>query len=170
MYQAVAASISSCLNVQIEVSNKDYKVYMDALNAKPTKLTFGAISYGMDYLDPSNMLGIWISTGRHSWKNDQFDKMVNEASSMTGDPEKRHQMFKDAEKILVDDVGGIFIDHRWVGDLFQPYIQGRLLPQARLPGHRCLALGQRLVLERLLRLQGRSELQDVPDQVTVASA
>ena len=49
-----------CLNVDIQVSNKDYKVYMDALNAKPTEVTFGAISYGMDYLDPSNMLGIWV--------------------------------------------------------------------------------------------------------------
>ena len=124
VYQAVAASISSCLGVQIEVSNKDFKVYMDALNAKPTKITFGAISYGMDFLDPSNMLGIWLSSGRHSWKNDQFEKLVKDASSLTADPAKRTQMFMDAEKILVDDVGGIFIDHRWAGDLFQPYILG----------------------------------------------
>lgn len=124
VFQAVAASIASCLNIQIDVSNKDYKVYMDALNARPTKLTFGAISYGMDYLDPSNMLGIFVSTGRHSWKNDQFDALVKQASSMTGDPAKRIQMFQDAEKILVDDVGAVFLDHRWLGDLFQPYIQG----------------------------------------------
>jgi peptide/nickel transport system substrate-binding protein/oligopeptide transport system substrate-binding protein len=124
VFQAVAASISSCLGVQIDVSNKDFKVYMDALNAKPTKLTFGAVSYGMDFLDPSNMLGIWQSTGRHSWRNDQFDKLVKDASSLTGDPAKRTQMFKDAEKILVEDVGGIFLDHRWLGDLFQPYILG----------------------------------------------
>ncbi len=124
VFQAVAASIVECLGVQIEVSNKDYKVYMDALNAKPTQLQFGAVSYGMDYLDPSNMLGIWVSTGRHSWKNDEFDRLVREASSMTGDPVKRKAMFQEAERILVDDVGGIFIDHRWQGDLFQPYIQG----------------------------------------------
>jgi peptide/nickel transport system substrate-binding protein/oligopeptide transport system substrate-binding protein len=124
VFQAVAASIQQCLGVQIEVSNKDGKVYMDSLNAKPTQLQFGAVSYGMDFLDPSNMLGIWLSTGRHSWKNDEFDNLVKEASSMTGDPALREQMFKDAEKILVDDVGGIFLDHRWQGDLFQPYIQG----------------------------------------------
>jgi peptide/nickel transport system substrate-binding protein/oligopeptide transport system substrate-binding protein len=122
VFQAVAASIASCLNVQIDVSNKDYKVYMDALNSH--KLQFGAVSYGMDYLDPSNMLGIWLSTGRHAWKNEQFDKLVKEASSLTGDPAKRSQMFKDAEKILVDDVGGIFIDHRWFSTLFQPFVLG----------------------------------------------
>jgi peptide/nickel transport system substrate-binding protein/oligopeptide transport system substrate-binding protein len=97
---------------------------MDALNAKPTELTFGAVSYGMDFLDPSNLLGIWLSTGRHSWKNDEFDDIVSEASIITDDFEGREQMFKDAEEILVDDVGGIFIDHRWQGNLFQPYLQG----------------------------------------------
>jgi peptide/nickel transport system substrate-binding protein/oligopeptide transport system substrate-binding protein len=124
VYQAVAASIQQCLNVQIEVSNKDFKVYMDALNAKPTQLQLGGVSYGMDFLDPSNLLGIWVSTGRHSWKNDEFDQLVAEASSMTGDPQTRLEMFQEAERILVDDVGGIFIAHRWQGDLFQSYVQG----------------------------------------------
>lgn len=124
VYQAVAASIQECLGVTIEVSNKDQKVYMDALNAKPTQLQIGGISYGMDFLDPSNMLGIWVSTGRHSWKNDEFDALIKEASSLTSDPQKRLEMFQEAERILVDDVGGIFIAHRWQGDLFQPYVSG----------------------------------------------
>jgi peptide/nickel transport system substrate-binding protein/oligopeptide transport system substrate-binding protein len=123
VFQAVAASISDCLGIEIQVSNKDYKVYMDALNAKPTQIMLGGVSYGMDFLDPSNLLGIWLSTGRHSWKNDEFDRMVTEASSMVGDPEARDQMFRDAERILVDDVGGAFIAHRWQGNLFQPYVQ-----------------------------------------------
>lgn len=124
VFQAVAASIADCLKVQIEVSNKDFKVYMDALNAKPTQLQFGAISYGMDYLDPTNMLGIFVSTGRHSWKNDEYDRLIKEATPLVGDPAKRDQMFRDAEKILVDDVGSVFIDHRWQGQLFTPYVQG----------------------------------------------
>lgn len=125
VFQATAASISECLNVEIQVSNKDNKVYNDAMNAKPTELQFGAVSYGMDFLDPANLLGnVWHSSGRHSWKNDEFDSLVTEASAMVGDPEARDQMFRDAERILVDDVGGIFINHRWQGNLIQPYIQG----------------------------------------------
>lgn len=124
VYGAVAASIAQCLNITIEVSNKDSKVYTDAMNARPTGMPFGAISYGMDYLDPANLLGIWLSSGRHSWKNDAFDALVTEASSVVGDDEGRTQMFRDAERILVDDVGGVFIAHRWQGDLFQPYVQG----------------------------------------------
>ncbi len=124
VFQAVAASIAQCLNVQIEVSNKDGKVYMDALNADPTTLQFGAVSYGMDYLDPTNMLGIWISTGRHSWKSEEFDQLITDATPLVSDPALRDQMFRDAEKIIVDDVGGIFLFHRWQGTLYQPYIQG----------------------------------------------
>ena len=124
VYQAVATSIAQCLNLNIEVSNKDSKVYTDAMNARPTGLEFGAISYGMDYLDPANLLGIWLSSGRHSWKNEAFDTLVTEASSLVGDDEKRTQMFRDAERILVDDVGGVFIAHRWQGDLFQADVQG----------------------------------------------
>ncbi|MBX3012376.1 MAG: peptide ABC transporter substrate-binding protein [Caldilineaceae bacterium] len=125
VFQAVAASITQCLNIPLEVSNKDYKVYMDALNAKPTQLTFGAISYGMDYLDPANMLdGLWVTGSRHSWSNPEFDRLVKEATPLTSDPALRDQLFRDAEKILVEDVGGIFLFHRWQGTLYQPYIQG----------------------------------------------
>ena len=124
VYQASAASIAQCLNITIEVSNIAGKIYMDALNAKPTQLTLGAVSYGMDFLDPANLLGIWVSSGRHSWKNDEFDRLVAEASNLVGDDKKREQMFRDAQRILVDDVGGVFIAHRWQGDLFKPYVQG----------------------------------------------
>ncbi len=120
-YTAVAASISNCLNVKVTVNNMEYKSYMDALNAKPTGVQFGAISYGMDFLDPANMLGVFVFGGRHSWNNPDYDKLVKDASALVGDPAKRADMFHEAEKILVSDVGGAFIDFRIQGDLFQPY-------------------------------------------------
>ncbi len=121
---ASAASISKCLNVKITVNNLEFSDYMKKLLARPTGIQFGAVSYGMDFLDPANMLGLWVSTGRHSWRNAQFDDLVQKANVLVGDPEKRTQMYRDAEKILVSDVGGIFLDHRIQGDLFQPYIKG----------------------------------------------
>ena len=124
VYQASAASIAQCLNIRIQVSNKDGKVFMDALNARPTRLQLGAVSYGMDFLDPSNLLGIWMSSGRHSWKNEEFDRIVAAASNLIGDPLRRDQLFRDAERILVDDVGGVFIAHRMSGYLFKAQILG----------------------------------------------
>ena len=124
VYKASAASIRQCLNIDIEVSNKDSKIYMDALNARPTQVQLGAVSYGMDFLDPTNLLGIWVSSGRHSWRSEEFDRIVAEASTMVDNPVLRERMFRDAERILVDDVGGVFIAHRLQGDLFKPYILG----------------------------------------------
>jgi peptide/nickel transport system substrate-binding protein/oligopeptide transport system substrate-binding protein len=110
---------------------------MDELNARPTELTFGGVSYGMDYLDPANMMGtLWLSDGRHSWRNEEFDAIAREANSLVGDPDRRTELYKEAERILVEDVGGIFLNHRIQGHIFQPYLQGafRDLNAQGLPG------------------------------------
>jgi peptide/nickel transport system substrate-binding protein/oligopeptide transport system substrate-binding protein len=33
-------------------------------------------------------------------------------------------MFQDAERLLVQDAGGVFIYHRTVADLYKPYLKG----------------------------------------------
>ncbi len=119
---AVAAMLTENLGIQVEVSNKESKLFMDAMNAHT--LPFYMVSYGFDYLDPSNMLGIWTSSGRHAWLNEEFDSLIAEASSYTGDTEVRTQMFKDAEAILVKDVGGVFIYHQTPGQIYKPYLAG----------------------------------------------
>jgi peptide/nickel transport system substrate-binding protein/oligopeptide transport system substrate-binding protein len=124
VYQAVAASIAQCLSIQIRVSNKDTKVYMEALYDRPTKLQFGAVSYGMDFMDPADLMGIWASGGRHSWSNPEFDRLVTQAGGLVADSPRRLELYQQAERVLVDDVGGVFIAHRWQGDLFKPYVQG----------------------------------------------
>lgn len=119
---AIAAMIKDNLGIPVEVSNKETKLFMDTLNAHTLPLYM--VSYGFDYLDASNMLGIWTSNGRHAWKNEQFDKMITEASAFSGDPAKRSQMFKDAEKILVDEVPAVFIYHQTPGWMYKPYVKG----------------------------------------------
>ena len=122
---AIAAMLKDNLNVDVEVSNKEAKLFMDTLNAH--ELPFYFLSYGFDYLDPSNMLGIWTTGGRHAWSNPEFDKLVKDASSLIGDDAKRTQMFKDAEKILVNDAGGVFIYHATPGNIYKPYLKGEEL-------------------------------------------
>ncbi|HLV37326.1 MAG TPA: peptide ABC transporter substrate-binding protein [Spirillospora sp.] len=136
-YVAAAASISECLNINIEVNNMEFGAFMDALLARPTGLQFYGVDYGMDYLDPANLLGtLWKSDGRHSWRNAEFDEIATEANSLVGDPERREQLYREAERILVEDVGAVFFYHRIQGNLFQPYLQGafRELNDQGLPG------------------------------------
>jgi peptide/nickel transport system substrate-binding protein/oligopeptide transport system substrate-binding protein len=125
--QAYAAALNESLGIEVEVQNQEFKTFMDALNAKPTGVQFGLISYGMDYLDASNMLGVFKSGGRHTWSNAEFDALFTEASSFTGDPAERTQKFQDAEKILVEDLGGLFVYHQTPGDLIKPYLTGPAL-------------------------------------------
>jgi peptide/nickel transport system substrate-binding protein/oligopeptide transport system substrate-binding protein len=77
----------------------------------------------MDFLDPSNMLGVWLSTGRHNWWNKEYDAMVNEAAENT-DQEARIKTFQEAERLLVTDSPAVWIYHRTVADLYKPYISG----------------------------------------------
>ncbi len=125
--QAYAAALKENLGIEVEVSNMEFKTFMDGLNAEPTTIQFGLISYGMDYLDPSNMLGVFVSGGRHTWSNPEFDTIFREAASFTGDPAERISMFQSAEKILVEDLGGVFVYHQQPGDMIKPYLVGPAL-------------------------------------------
>jgi peptide/nickel transport system substrate-binding protein/oligopeptide transport system substrate-binding protein len=125
--QAYASTLRDQLGIDVEVSNMQFTDFMTALNAKPTQIQFGLLSYGMDYLDPSNMLGVFKSGGRHTWSNPEFDALFNEAASMTGDDAARTKMFQDAEKILVEDAGSVFAWHVTPGDLIKPYLKGPAL-------------------------------------------
>jgi ABC-type transport system substrate-binding protein len=65
--EAIAAMIKQNLNIDVEVVKQDSQGYMAALTAKPTQIELGFIRYGMDFLDPFNMLSVWLTGGRHSW-------------------------------------------------------------------------------------------------------
>ena len=124
---AVAAMLTEHLGIEVEVSNKDTDLFTEALNAKPTQIPFGYVSYGMDFLDPINMLSVWFDGGRHAWGNAEFDAKTKEAGSFTGSPEERIAMFQEAERILVEDVPGVFVYHKTQIQLIKPWVTGEAL-------------------------------------------
>ena len=126
---AVAAMVKENLGIEVEVSNKEQKIFMERMNAH--EITFGMVSYGMDYFDASNLLGIWKSGGRHAWTSEEYDELVTEASALMGDPEKRHEMFAEAQRILSGDVGGVFLWHVTPADMWKPYVKGEQLEPDR---------------------------------------
>jgi len=122
---AIASMVKENLGIEVEVSNKEGKIFMENMNAH--QITFGMVSYGMDYFDASNLLGIWKSGGRHAWTSEEFDQLVTDAAALLDDPGKRHEMFADAQRILSEDVGGIFLWHATPPDMWKPYVQGEQL-------------------------------------------
>lgn len=85
--------------------------------------------YEYDFLDPANLLTrLWRSTSeqgspRHAWKNQRFDDLVTEAGREI-DERRRMSLYQDAERILVEDVGGIFLTHMVTHQVWYPYLTG----------------------------------------------
>jgi peptide/nickel transport system substrate-binding protein/oligopeptide transport system substrate-binding protein len=124
---ACAAMVKQYLNIDVEVVQKDYQGFMAALTAKPTQVLLGYVRYGMDFFDPFNMLGVWLSGGRYSWSNPDYDAKVKAAAQFLGPTEERIKMFQDAERILVEDVPAVFVYHGTYVQLTKPWVTGDFL-------------------------------------------
>ena len=95
------------------------------MNAKPTTMQLGFVRYGMDYLDPINMLSVWFSGGRHdTWTNEDFESQAKAAAEFLGDPAERIAMFQAAERVMVEDVGAVYVYHGTEVQLIKPWMTG----------------------------------------------
>ncbi|MGC4105821.1 MAG: peptide ABC transporter substrate-binding protein [Thermomicrobiales bacterium] len=121
--QAWGTMINDNLGIPTEIQTVDRQAFYNDMKS----IQCGFVSYGMDYLDPSNMLGVWLSGGRHSWSNADFDKAVKDATVFLGDSDERIAMFKAAEKILVEDVPAAFTFFIKPNQLAKPYMKGHAL-------------------------------------------
>lgn len=124
--QALQAGWQQVLGVKINLQNLDMPTFMKRLNAKPTQIPFGWISYGMDYFDASNMLGVWKGGGRHNWNNKQYDDLLKQAGPET-DLDKRNALYADAQKLLTGDAMSIFVYFQLHGYYYQPFVKGDFL-------------------------------------------
>jgi ABC-type transport system substrate-binding protein len=125
----IGATIKENLGIDVEVAFVDQKIFMEKLNKKPTEIGFGMISYGMDYLDQSNMLSVFRTGGRHNWNNEAYQKLLDDAGPEK-DVAKRNEMYKQAEMLLAESRYAIFIAFRTVPKMMKSYVSGASL----LPG------------------------------------
>ena len=123
--EGIQAMLRQNLNINIDVRNIERKIFMDALNNHTLEL--GLVPYGYDYVDPSNLLSLWMSNGRHAWRSALFDRMIVEAGTIVGVPDRRRQLYQDAERILVEDVGAVFLWHNQVNQIWKSNIKGDAL-------------------------------------------
>ena len=148
--EAIASMLKENLNIEAEIQNLDYGSYMDALRAqkreKSGDFLFALVPYEFDFVDGSNMLSVWggcedagadISQmpGRHTWYNQDYNNLLCEAGQTLNDEPKRNELYQQAERILVEDVGlvpiyhGIFnalVKHNVMGPMFEPNSKGQV--------------------------------------------
>jgi len=90
------------------------------------------VPYSQDYPDPSNLLGLWLSGGRHAWRDDAFERLVRQGNEFMGGLDERFAIYHAAEQRLVADVGGVFIWHPVEHRLWKSYFKSPDLTPNRM--------------------------------------
>ncbi len=135
--EAIASMLKDTLGIQVTTKNVERAIYVDTLSKGNMQIALAR--WAMDYNDPSNFVDWWQSNAGSiiQWKNPQFDALVKSASSEL-DLTKRCQMYADAEKLMLQDAAGVFIEHPKQMLLYKSWIGG---PQADKNGNRLLYTG-----------------------------
>lgn len=93
----------SNLNVNVRLLNQEWKVFLNT--TKMLDYEISRASWIGDYIDPNTFLDMFITDGgnnRTGWSNTKYDSLIKMAAK-ENDQTKRFDLFKRAEKILVED-------------------------------------------------------------------
>ncbi|MEW6302560.1 MAG: peptide ABC transporter substrate-binding protein [Verrucomicrobiota bacterium] len=112
------------LGVDARIVNQEWKVYMDSQRT----LNYQVCRAGWigDYVDPNNFLDMWTTGNGNNdtgWSNAEYDRLIRAAGAET-DTAKRHELFQQAEAILLDECPMIPIYFYTRVRLMQPSVKG----------------------------------------------
>ena len=113
-------------NSTLLLSELDNSTFYSKMEALPTQVEMGFVSYGMDYFDASNMLGVYKSGGRHDWDNAHYDDLLAQGSAAFNQA-KRQEIYTEAQTLLTYDAPAVFVFHGLDKYLTWPYVQGPAL-------------------------------------------
>jgi ABC-type oligopeptide transport system substrate-binding subunit len=134
------AQLRQNLGVQVELDPVETKAFLALYRSKNFDLTLGG--WAADYGDPQNWLGtnFGCSGGNNvfNYCNEQLDRIVASADAAIAQDE-RHELYVQAQRILEQDVVGIWLLHPGRIVLVRPYVQDlTITPVDEYPGARHL--------------------------------
>ncbi len=106
------------LGVTIQLQQQEWKVYLASLSAVDYDLCRS--SWVGDYADPNTFMDMFVTDGgnnRTGWSNAAYDEAIA-AAARELDPQKRFEIFRAAEKILISDDAPICPLYYYVGIQF----------------------------------------------------
>ncbi len=92
------------LNINVTLTNQDWKVYLDKRDAKDYQVA--RAGWIGDYLDPNTFLDMYTSSGGNNdtgWSNRRYDELIAQAAQTT-DQESRFALFQEAEALLMTEL------------------------------------------------------------------
>lgn len=119
--EAIQNMLKEVLGITVTPKDVERSLYMDNLGKHA--ITLGLIQWAQDYADPTNFLDWWTTQARHTWKNEQFNELIKQAAGEL-DPAKRAELYHQGERILIEDVGAVFIGNPVQGEMWQSWVSG----------------------------------------------
>ena len=93
------------LGINLEISFSEWGIFID--NVEKGNYQIGFMGWGASMNDPYDVLSLHTSQSNAiytGWANEEYDALVNEAS-VTLDDQKRAEMYKQAEDMLLKEYG-----------------------------------------------------------------
>lgn len=113
------------LGMEVKIDERVEANFRDELYKNTAQLVW--IRWWYDYPDADNgyfdmFYGAKPSNKRQAWANEEFDRIVVEAKAQL-DPDARLEMYKQAERIIQEDVGYIPVVYRVDMNAFKPWVK-----------------------------------------------
>ncbi|MCS7309948.1 MAG: peptide ABC transporter substrate-binding protein [Armatimonadota bacterium] len=113
------------LGINVELREMEWGAFLDALDRK--ELPFIHLRWMADYLDAQNFLSVLLRSGAPEnvvgYSNPRFDALCDQADKER-DEAKRIRLYREAERIAVEDVPWIPLYFQRDVELIKPYVKG----------------------------------------------
>ncbi len=93
------------LNIDVTLLNQEWKVYLDTVSNRHYEIA--RAGWIGDYVDPNNFLDMFLCNGgnnRTNWCNSDYDQLILEQVPKATSHQQRLALFKQAEKLLLDEM------------------------------------------------------------------
>jgi ABC-type oligopeptide transport system substrate-binding subunit len=120
------------LGIQVKFNAVELTAYNDL--SERHQIQFGFTQWTADFPDPYDWLYLnLLSTAANNngqWHNAQFDELVKEAETQTGD--ERIKFYNQAEQLAISDVGWLPVDHQQMAAVVAAWVHGASLNSSGL--------------------------------------
>jgi oligopeptide transport system substrate-binding protein len=114
----------SALGIQVKLLPVELNAYNQETQNR--QVQFGFTQWSADFPDPYDWLTLNLlstaSDNNGSWNNPQFDQTVTQAEQATGDA--RIALYNQAERIAIEDVGWLPVDHQALSAVIPSWVHG----------------------------------------------
>ena len=112
------------LGIRFDIQSMDWGSYTSAQQSLDFDISLAA--WSGDYLDPTTFLLMWTKGNGNNntgWDSPQYEAMLSEAALQT-DPARRLEIFKQAERLLMEAQPILPISWRGRNYLLRPEVKG----------------------------------------------